>query len=271
MWSAGESTGKRRTSAPAPDREGGNSRAARRYYTGVRPPLPGAREAPASREPPTVTPSREMPLDRTARRFRRPLAVGLLLSVLLHVGLVLAAGRVGPGGALIPVPGAERARARPEPPPTDALRAVDVRPVKTRIRVPAPPRAVRAEPVEVEAAVPREEALGGSPLAPPPGGGEGKGPAGRTEAGSRLASPPVPRSVMPEWDAPASVRGGTVTVRVHVDSTGAPTGAVELDPPTPHDGFNRRLAETVRSMRFAPARTGAGRPVAAWAELTFSF
>lgn len=219
-----------------------------------------------------MTPHFEMPLDRTARRFRRPLAAGLVVSVLLHVAAVLAAGRVGAIGAAVQGDRADRHRPAARPAPSDALRAVKVRAVETEIRVPAPPADVRAAPVEVEAATPRDEAFAGSRLGPPPGGA-GRAPeaAAGPASGRPAETPPVPRSVTPEWDAPASVRGHTVTVRVHVDSAGRPTGAVELDPPTPHEGFNRRLTDTVRAMRFSPARTAGGRPVAAWAELTFSF
>lgn len=234
-------------------------------------PPGGDASARASRELATVTPTFEMPLDRTARRFRRPLAVGLLLSVLLHVGLVLAAGPIGLGPARGATAGAHAPDRGPPAADRDVLRALSVRAVERRIRVPAPPRAVRAEPVELRTPSTEEESLAGSGLAPPArtGGGEAEGEA--PGGGDVPVSPPVPRSVTPEWDVPAAVRGRSVTVRVRVDSTGVPTGPVELAPATPHEGFNRRLAESVRAMRFSPARTSAGRPVAAWAELTFSF
>lgn len=240
--------------------------------TGGQPAEPAGTRAPrAYTTPATMTASYEMPLDSTARRFRRPMAVGLLLSVALHVAVVLAAGRIGSIGAAIAGDRTDRPRPRVERLPSDALHAVAVRAVKTEIRVPAPPAEVRATPVELEAAEPREEAFAGSSLGPPPGGEGGPSRPGGPAAGRPAETPPVPRSVIPEWDAPDAVRGRTVTVRVHVDSAGRPTGAVELEPPTPHEGFNRKLTETVRAMRFSPARTPGGRPVAAWAELTFSF
>lgn len=257
-----------------PGPAGGNSRPARRYNPASTWSARSRRTRPAkgaSPEPVTVIPSSEMPLDRTARRFRRPLVAGLLGSVLLHAAVVLAAGRVGPVGTAAPGERADRSRRPAERVPADALRMVNVRAAETEIRVPAPPAEVRAEPVEVEAAAPREDALAGARLAPPSRGRGGAAETGGPAAGRPADTPPVPRSVLPEWDAPSSVRGHTVTVRVHVDSAGRPTGAVELEPPTPHQGFNDRLTETVRAMRFSPARTAGGRAVAAWAELTFSF
>lgn len=202
---------------------------------------------------------------RPDRGFRRPLALGLLLSVLAHVVVALAwrgpvlappdpsseerpaeARRTAAGGAL-------RAVALREPDQTEELR--------------------RPEPVELSSAPdvqsprPAEPSLSTGALERPGTGPPGEG----NREDSRTVHPPVPRSVLPEWDAPESVRGRSVTVRVHVDSAGAPTGAVELVPATPSQSFNRRLIQKVRAMRFSPARDGRGRRVAAWAELTFSF
>lgn len=213
-------------------------------------------------------------MDRSARRFRPALAVGLLASVLVHVGLFLAAGRTD-----APLSAGTEGSSReisPDPrrsAPDDVLRAVSVREVRAaEIRVPARPRAVAAEPAAVEAAASATDPFSGAELREPGGGsGDAAGGDAGEGSGAPVAMPPVPRSVMPEWDAPASVRGVTVTLRVHVDSAGRPTGPVELEPRTPDEGFNRRLAATVREMRFSPARTARGRPVAAWAELTFSF
>lgn len=87
--------------------------------------------------------------------------------------------------------------------------------------------------------------------------------------GSRTTSP-VPRSLVPEWDPPARVRGMRVTARVLVNAEGEPVGEVQLSPPTPDRAFNRRLAEKVLQMRYVPGRRD-GRPVEAWAEITFVF
>lgn len=87
--------------------------------------------------------------------------------------------------------------------------------------------------------------------------------------GSRTTSP-VPRSLVPEWDPPARVRGMRVTARVLVNAKGEPIGEVQLSPPTPDRDFNRRLAEKVLQMRYTPGRRD-GQPVEAWAEITFVF
>lgn len=204
---------------------------------------------------------------RRDRGFRRQLAAGLLVSVLLHLLLALAWR-----GPVLERP--DRSAARPaaaeRPSAGGALRAVALRP-SGAARVPARPD--RIEPArEPEIRLPRvaESTLPSGELErPSPGSGAPDGGPGRPGPG--VDRPPVPRSVMPEWDAPASVRGRTVTVRVHVDSAGSPTGLVELVPRTPDEAFNRRLVRKIRAMRFSPARDRRGRPVSAWAELTFEF
>jgi TonB family protein len=98
-----------------------------------------------------------------------------------------------------------------------------------------------------------------------PGEGEGSG----AGLGGDYRSP-IPRSIVPHWDPPEAVRGMEVTVRVFVDEWGSPTGEVELDPPTPHRGFNREIVERVRRMEYRPARRN-GSPVAGWAVITFVF
>jgi TonB family protein len=95
------------------------------------------------------------------------------------------------------------------------------------------------------------------------GPGEGDGSGGDYTS-------PIPRSIVPHWDPPEAVRGMEVTVRVFVDEWGRPTGEVELDPPTPHRGFNREIVNRVRRMEYRPARRN-GSPVAGWAEITFVF
>lgn len=208
---------------------------------------------------------------RPDRGFRRTLAWGLLASVLLHFALALA----WRDAALTPPdPGAEAASERraasSTPARGGALRAVSVRRAGP-VEIPRRPEPVRAgEDPDLDPSAVADAGLETGELARP-APGPGSGGSSSDGSGGAVARPPVPRSVMPEWDAPPAVRGRTITVRVHVDSAGAPTGPVELLPRTPNEGFNRRLVRKVRTMRFAPARDGRGRPVAAWAELTFSF
>lgn len=203
--------------------------------------------------------------------YRRCLAVGLLVSVTLHVALALG-WRAGPGPGIT----GDRAETPSESLRrswrSGAVRAVALAEVTREVEVPPPPEPVAAASPEVSAPRLDEGAdLAAVELTPRPAGEPGGAREGaEAQPGGGAGRPPVPRSVLPEWDPPDEVRGTEVVVRVHVDSAGRPTGPVELDPPTGHEGFDRRLREKVRAMEFAPARSG-GRPVAGWAELTFVF
>jgi TonB family protein len=139
---------------------------------------------------------------------------------------------------------------------------------------PAPRLAVEAPAVEFDEPRARLEGLALQPVAtagamPGLGGGAGSATGEGAGSGEDYASP-VPRSIVPHWDPPESVRGMEITVRVLVDERGRPIGKVELDPPTPHAGFNRQIVERIRRMEYHPARRN-GRPVEAWAEITFVF
>ena len=107
--------------------------------------------------------------------------------------------------------------------------------------------------------------------APSAGRGEGAGQGDDGEGGGVDGGyiAPVPRSVVPHWDPPGSVRGMEVTVRIFVDATGRP-GLVELLPPTPDEGFNRDIIRQVRGWEYRPALRD-GDPVDGWAEITFIF
>lgn len=203
-------------------------------------------------------------------RHRRRLAVGLALSVVLH-GLLAVVWRAGPGPGVL---GARSTRTAPRPPDRwerEAVRAVRLA-EREDVEIPPPPAPVTAASPQVSAPpAPSSADLARARLEPRSAGAPGAGRAG--EAGSAAGAarrPPVPRSVLPEWDPPEEVRGTEVVVRVHVDAEGRPTGPVELRPPTSSEAFNRRLRRKVRAMEFAPARVD-GRPVAGWAELTFVF
>lgn len=213
------------------------------------------------------------------RGYRRALAWGLAASAALHAAVLLLAP-----GAVIPGDGMPSSEPGPEPLPR-GIQAVDVRAAEPaaspeeRMEVPVEevPRPSRStpvlaqmEPVPVEDPTPRwgsggepGSASGSSARA---GAGSGDGDGG----GGGGLSPPVPRSLLPDWSPPAEVRGHRVTVRVEVDPRGRPTGRVELVPPTPSEDFNRRLEERMARLEFLPARRD-GRPVTAWAEITFTF
>lgn len=248
----------------------------------------------------------QLPTDPGARRYRRTLAGGVAASVLLHAAAVIVLGSgsgVPRAGELAEAGGATRSHfrgmeavsvrtaesssparspAQPEISPARSPAQPQIRrpsererPVRRlpRLRRPAPVQTGR--PVAVE--MPR---LALAPAGGP--GGEGTrearpGMAGRDPAAGRdgsagggSATPAVPRTLLPEWSPPNSVRGSRVTVRVEVDADGRPTGRVELLPPTPSESFNRTLRQRMTSVRYLPQRHG-GEPVKGWAEITYVF
>jgi TonB family protein len=143
--------------------------------------------------------------------------------------------------------------------------------------IPPPPKPVvaieipRLEIRDMQASMPGPDLTPAVQIASFPGigGGAGEGDGG-DGAGSEDFVSPMPRSILPHWDPPKSVRGLEVTVRIHVDAFGKPTGEVYLDPPTPDRRFNREIEERVRRMEYRPASRN-GSPVAGWAEITFIF
>jgi len=113
-------------------------------------------------------------------------------------------------------------------------------------------------------------AFEGSERGPGLQGYDGGGDGGSDAEGRFRVTAPEPRSIIPEWDPPAEVKGMHVMVRVLIDPYGNPIGDVELRPSTPNRGFNKRLREKVLQMDYKPARRQ-GRNIAAWAEMTFVF
>lgn len=229
--------------------------------------MPAARADPRPEPRNVVEPAmigEPVPRRRERVPYRRALGWGLLASAALHV-LLLLGWRTGAPGA--PREGRAEGPERPRA-VRSALRVHSVR-ARERVAIPPPPAPVPAT-AEPDVAAPRASSLSlaAAELEPRsyrrPGRGDGSGDE------DAALTPPVPRSVSPEWSPPPEVRGREVTIRVHVDASGVPTGPVELRPPTPSQEFNRRLIRSAREMRFTPARRD-GRPVAAWAELTYRF
>ncbi|WP_419163178.1 energy transducer TonB family protein [Candidatus Palauibacter sp.] len=196
----------------------------------------------------------------------------MLASALLHALLFFAWVR--------PVP--EFASAQPRGSDPDlapgggGLRSLRVS-VPRSAEIPPPPRPVLAVDVpEVEIQETEANRIAADLLpvgvpAPSAGRGEGAGQGDDGEGGGVDGGyiAPVPRSVVPHWDPPGSVRGMEVTVRIFVDATGRP-GFVELLPPTPDEGFNRDIIRQVRGWEYRPALRD-GDPVDGWAEITFIF
>lgn len=213
------------------------------------------------------------------RGYRRLLARALALSALLHAAL-FALWRVGPPPQ--PGTGADADGAPAPSPPEDALRVMEVRPAaegadagRPAARLPEARAPAVREPSSARAgemALRRVRASGAPRLAlSGPGGSasDGQGGSGTRGEPGRI-SPPVPRSLLPQWDPPESVRGTRVTVHVEVGRDGRPTGRVRLEPSTGNEAFDRRLEEALTSIRYRPGRR-AGEPVVAWAEITFVF
>lgn len=214
---------------------------------------------------------RLLPSVRHARDDRAAWWGGLLASALLHALVFLIWVGEAPGLEA----GAPGARTPTLAAGGGGMRSVNVAPPSRR-EIPPPPRpilAVEVPEVEIREA---EVSLIGNDLvpvgAPAPlpglGGGPGRGDGGSGGDGDGYSAP-VPRSVVPHWDPPSSVRGMEVTVRVFVDPTGRPS-LVELDPPTPDDGFNREIMNQVRRWEYRPAQRQ-GVAVEGWAEITFIF
>ena len=196
----------------------------------------------------------------------------MLASVLLHALLLFAWVRPAPEFERAARPGADLDL----PAGGGGLQALRVS-MPRRIEIPPPPRPILAvdmpeiEIPEAEIEVSAELLPVGAP-APSAGRGAGTGPGEGEGAGGGEGEnyvSPVPRSVVPHWDPPGSVRGMEVTVRVFVDARGRP-GLVELDPPTPDEDFNRDIMRQVRAWEYRPALRN-GNPVDGWAEITFIF
>lgn len=209
------------------------------------------------------------PSERWGDRYRAALGWSLLISAVLHAA-VFFAWRSGPSVAGGPAEASEAVR------PLNlggALQAVSFS-LARPFEIPAPPEPadLTDEPLidvpEIAGALTPTLGTPGLRSADASGSGAARGP-GLGGTGARTTSP-VPRSLIPEWNPPDEVRGTRVTARVRVDADGNPVGEVLLLPPTPNREFNRALVEKVLRMEYIPAQRD-GRPVEAWAEITFVF
>lgn len=225
---------------------------------------------------PSIAPSR-----RNSARQRRAWWVGFLLSAAIHLVLLFgwrADDRSGPG-SLAAGPRAGDFRAAAGGGPLIAIdvaapKPIDVPPppeVRPRVDLPdVPERDLQPEVLAVSFQGP----TGGqaTPGSGGPGlpGAEGAGDGGDDLEGRDRRTYPTPRSIIPRWDAPKELKGHRVTFRVKVDARGEPTGEVEMQPRIRDADFARRVREDLLAMDYLPGRLD-GRPVAEWAELTFTF
>ncbi len=211
------------------------------------------------------------PLVKAGRQERRVWWGGLLASVALHLlVLLLWRSSVPPGDYESPTADDQA------PAGGGGLQAVHVREERSvEIRTPPRPILVADIPVpevfelDVGGLIGGPAPIGAPLPSPGVGSGEGTGSGSGTGAGTEDYTPPVPLYVVPQWEAPDRVRGLEVTVRVFVDAEGG-IGIVELDPPTPDNGFNREIVRQVRRWEYRPARRE-GASVEGWAEITFIF
>ncbi len=222
-----------------------------------------------------------LPTQRHDRRYRRALRVGLGVSLLLHLAALLL-WRVDPVSLGSSIAAGPRA-GDPIAAAGGAMQAMRVR-LPEEIVVPPPPERLvyDARPVEVElrmdpqiATTDLDVALGEARLVATsrgPGlpGMTGRGDDGAAATGNSRLLDGTPRSLIPEWDPPADVRGMEVTVRVLIDEAGRPL-EVRLQPQTPNGGFNKKLISKARLMEFNPVRDRSGRPVQEWTEFVLVF
>lgn len=211
---------------------------------------------------------------RISRRGRPVWATAMLLSTAIHFALFLSwrgevpLAQLGPGvrpaRAVVPGGGSMQAVRLPLAPPVEIPP-----PPAPRLAIDAPVVEYDQPPVLLSGLALEPIASAGMPGLGTGLQGPGEGDGSGSGAGGDYTSP-VPRSIVPHWDPPESVRGMEITVRVFVDEWGRPSGEVALDPPTPDRRFNREIVERVRRMEYHPARRG-GTPVAGWAEITFVF
>jgi TonB family protein len=155
------------------------------------------------------------------------------------------------------------------------MRAVALAQLRT-VEIPSPPEPIPVlDAPDVDVSVPTERLSAGVSLARPGGGdaglpgATGRGDGGADAEGRYRNTVPEPRVIIPDWDAPAQVKGMQVRLRVLVDERGRAVD-VELDPRTPDERFNRRLIESAMAMEFKPALRN-GRPVRDWAVITRVF
>lgn len=211
-----------------------------------------------------------LPSERWSDRYRAALGWSLLISAVLHAAAFFM-WRSGPSGARAGP--AEASEAVQTLTFGGALQAVSFS-LARPFEIPAPPERadLTDEPLidllEIGGALTPTLGTPGLGSADASGSGPARGP-GLGGTGARTTSP-VPRSLIPEWNPPDEVRGTRVTARVRVDADGHPVGEVQLLTPTPNREFNRALVEKVLRMEYIPAQRD-GRPVEAWAEITFVF
>lgn len=188
--------------------------------------------------------------------------------------------------AIAPAAAAPARPARAAPPVT-----APAAPVVPRVTPPVPPPVAPVAPAQPAPAAPAaptagRTTAGGLGLGRTGGGGAGPGNGGGTGSGIGTGSgtatgaatgggpaaihPPTPRELfLPPLPAPRAVHGFTLVAWFDVDSTGKAT--LLRFTPSPDGGYNRRLRETLLSLRFRPAVRADGVPVRDTVDVRFEF
>lgn len=98
------------------------------------------------------------------------------------------------------------------------------------------------------------------------GRGSGVGPGTGGDSAGGIFLPTPTETILPPFDAPASVRGQEIVVTFDIDEQGK---IVELSfAPTRDGGYNRKLRERLQAYRFRPGHTADGAPVRAKFQLS---
>jgi protein TonB len=102
------------------------------------------------------------------------------------------------------------------------------------------------------------------------GTGRGSGVGPGTGGGSQVNYSPQPiEFFLPPLPPPNKVKGFELIAEFDVDSTGR---VVEMKfTPTPDGGYNRKLNDILKSLRFRPGTTPDGRPVRMKAQIAYKF
>jgi hypothetical protein len=199
-----------------------------------------------------------------ARRHRSAVSGAMVVSVLLHLFVFL----LWPDALVLlnlREDDADRIRARAEPPrlvqlasPPPQAVIVETPPTAAPINV-AIQRAVVFRPVVDTKRAPDEDF-------PPVRLASSAAPRAEPEQYNQ----PIARNILPDWKFPETLHGVVVTARTYVTPAGRSTGIVELVPATKIQNLDDEIVYLMRRLEYQPAYRN-GKPVAAWAEITFTF
>jgi hypothetical protein len=254
-------------------------------------------EPTGTESPPSAATPHVPATERGDRVWNRTLAVGVLLAVVIHVGILLSTRTAWIPTSSLSAAGPSARDARASAGGGGGMEVVQVRIEEDRAAaedpVPVPePVPTLEEPEEEPEVEPQPEPTPSPALAAStPGRGQlGEGPAEGQVTGPGLVEgtgrggggadaegtggiiAPVPRGmILPPSDPPRSVRGREYRIWVFVSQQGRVVAdSTRLDPPTPDSRYNRRISQRAAEWSFEPARRE-GQVVGAWFEYVVEF